>query len=517
MINDVAMIRSLIVYAICLPLAILVGCLIAGPLDYWTLFWLGVVLFLLVLPLLFRWHHVWLIVIWNSATLFYFLPGQPPGWLLLAFLGFFVSLGHYILNRERRFLHAPGVTWSLLFLGLVVLVTAKLTGGLGLRVFGDAVNGGKRYVYIWLAILGYFAFTCQPIPKAKRNLYATLFIASGVTAVIGELAAVVGPAFYFIFLLFPADVSSAALTKYSPVTGDAIIRWGGISAGSTAVLFAMMARYGIAGILDIRKLWRPIAFALLIGLSMLGGFRSMMILIGMTFVIVFYLEGLLRSRLMPVMLLATLLAGTLAISFVDKLPVNVQRSVAFVPLLPISPIAKSSADASSDWRIDMWKNVIPQIPHYLILGKGYSFSADDAAMIRNLGNVAGEETGYGSSFVGDYHNGPLSVIMPFGIFGSIAFLWFLGASFQVLRANYKYGDPDCRRVNTFLLSYFVAKVILFFVVFGGLYTDLAMFVGIVGFSITYNGGVAKRVPVAQPQIAFRRFPLLPAQRPVEAR
>jgi hypothetical protein len=516
MANDTAIIRSLLIYAICLPLAIFVGILISGPLSISSLGWLGLILFLLVLPLLFRWHHVWLIAIWNSATLFYFLPGQPAGWLLMAFLGFFVSMGHYILNRERRFLHAPGVTWSLVFLGLVVLVTAKLTGGLGLRVLGDTTYGGKRYVLIWLAIIGYFAFISQPVPPAKRNLYAALFIISGVTAVIGELAAFISPALYFIFLFFPPDVGSAAVMKYRSVIGDEVIaRWGGLAMGSMAVMFAMMARYGIAGILDIRKLWRPILFVLLLGLATFGGFRSTIILIGMTFVFVFCLEGLLRSRLMPIMLMATLLAGALAVSFVDKLPLNVQRSVAFLPLLPIDPIVKLNAESSSGWRLEMWKNVIPQIPHYLILGKGYSFSSEDLAMLQM--NTAGAAVGEGADLVGDYHNGPLSVIIPFGIFGSIAFLWFLGASFQVLRANYKYGDPDCRRVNTFLLGYFLARTILFFAVFGGFYGDLAIFVGIVAFSITYNGGVAKRVPVAQPQIAFRRFPLLPAQRPVEAR
>src|ERR1051325_2562372 len=167
MLNDVAIIRSMIIYAICVPLAILVGYLIAGPLDWTTFGTLGVVFFLLVLPLLFRWHHALLITIWNSVTLFYFIPGQPPGWLLMAFLGFFISLGHSILNRERRFLHAPGVTWSLVLLGFIVLVTAKLTGGLGLRVLGDTTQGGKRYIFIWMAILGYFAFISQPVPPAK--------------------------------------------------------------------------------------------------------------------------------------------------------------------------------------------------------------------------------------------------------------------------------------------------------------------------------------------------------------
>jgi len=35
------------------------------------------------------------------------------------------------------------------------------------------------------------------------------------------------------------------------------------------------------------------------------------------------------------------------------------------------------------------------------------------------------ERHYGAELAGDYHNGPLSVIIPFGVFGVIAFVWFL--------------------------------------------------------------------------------------------
>jgi hypothetical protein len=85
------------------------------------------------------------------------------------------------------------------------------------------------------------------------------------------------------------------------------------------------------------------------------------------------------------------------------------------------------------------------------------------------------------------------------------------ASIRVLWANYKYGDPEIRTCNTLLLSYFIAKTILFFFVFGGLYGDLVFFVGLVGFSISLNNGVAKKVLApARAQIVFNRFRPLPA-------
>src|SRR6476469_1213207 len=133
MINNSALARSMVIYAICLPLAIFLGYLITDPLDRTTDITLTVVLFLLVLPLLLRWYHAWLIVIWNMTITFMYLPGMLTGWMPVACVGFAVAIGHYALNRERNFLHAPSVTWSLIFLAAVVVITAKFRGGLGFR------------------------------------------------------------------------------------------------------------------------------------------------------------------------------------------------------------------------------------------------------------------------------------------------------------------------------------------------------------------------------------------------
>jgi hypothetical protein len=210
---------------------------------------------------------------------------------------------------------------------------------------------------------------------------------------------------------------------------------------------------------------------------------------------------------MPLVALGLILAGGMAVTFSDRLPLPVQRCMALLPV-KIDPEARLSAEASSDWRIEIWKALLPQIPQYLFLGKGLTFDWNDMAMYSTLGNdQVGGEVGGQFALAGDYHNGPLSVIIPFGIWGCIAFLWFLVASIQVLWANYRYGDPEIKKANTFLLSYFIAKTILFFVIFGGFVSDLVVFVGLVGFSISLNGGVAKRVPVAavNPQPAFNRF------------
>ena len=116
----------------------------------------------------------------------------------------------------------------------------------------------------------------------------------------------------------------------------------------------------------------------------------------------------------------------------------------------------------------------------------------------------------GAELAGDYHNGPLSVIIPFGLPGTIAFIWFLVAGFKVVRRNYLFGDPAFHRVNTFLFAYFIARVIFFFLVFGGLYSDLASFTGLLALSVSINGGAAKKaLAPAQPTVVLNRFRIPP--------
>jgi len=57
MTNHATIIRSLIIYGICLPLAILLGYLLTTP-DTTTVSTIGIVLAILVIPILLRFHHV---------------------------------------------------------------------------------------------------------------------------------------------------------------------------------------------------------------------------------------------------------------------------------------------------------------------------------------------------------------------------------------------------------------------------------------------------------------------------
>jgi hypothetical protein len=487
MTNAPALFRSLIVYAICLPVAVILGYLLATPLDFTSLGVEVIVLCVLAVPLLLRWHHIMLIAAWNSTAVLFLVPGKPPVWILLAGVSLGLSILRYALNRNLRLLPARSITWPVLFLVAVVLITARLTGGISLRVLGSETHGGKNYITILAAVIGYFAIIGQPIPSRRAGLCVGLFFLGLGTVAIANLAGVINPKFNFLFLVFPVG-SLDVFTEQNSMVGQTgfVPRLFGLAPLGLAVYCLMLARYGIRGVLEATKPWRLGVLCLAVLVSMMGGYRSTSILLILAFALLFYLEGLHRTRLLLPIVLALLVGGCLVTLFAARLPYPIQRSLAFLPI-PLDPIVRFDAESSTAWRVQMWKDVLPEVPRYLLRGKGYSFSATDQWLARGL---------EGTEVVGNYHNGPLSVIIPFGIFGAIAFLWLVFAGIRVVYRNCRFGDPGLHNINAFMYAYFVAKVIFFFTIFGSLHSDLPMFLGLLGLSISLNGGVAQ--PAVEP-------------------
>src|SRR5436853_3671599 len=103
MTNSSTLIRTLLIYSICLPLAIFLGYIIAQPdpvRDYSTYVGVGLVLFILLLPLLLRWHRMLLLACWNGCTLLYFFPRRPDLFLALAWLSFIIAVLQFITNPK---------------------------------------------------------------------------------------------------------------------------------------------------------------------------------------------------------------------------------------------------------------------------------------------------------------------------------------------------------------------------------------------------------------------------------
>jgi O-antigen ligase len=498
--NQFNILRGLLIYGSCLVLAIFLGSLLATPESRDTLLVVALVFGVLALPLLMRWHHPLLVLSWNLCAVAFFLPGQLQVWMVVMVASLGVSVFQRALGRGMKFLPAGPVVWPLVFLGVVILGTAHFTGGISVRAAGSGTYGGKRYLVLMASILGFFALTCRHIPVTDAGRYVAMFILSGVTAAIANLVSVVNPSFYFIFLLFPPDL--AAFEQAAVLTGDVVLRLGGVSTAASCIFFYLLARHGIRGLLGLRNWWRWLLLVLMLAVSLVGGFRSVFIAMSLTFAIVFCLEGLLRTRWLPIMGLGLTLLAAVTLPFMKQLPLPVQRTFSFLPV-EVSPVAAADAQTSSEWRLKMWRLVLPEVPNYLLLGKGYGIKGDDLELAENLVASGRGDSAEVAMLAGDYHNGPLSVIIPLGIWGVLAFLWFLAAATWGLYRNYRHGESTLKFINTFLLAYFLMRVIMFFVVVGALNYDLFAFTGLVGMSISLNGGIVgprRNSPVTAPPI-----------------
>lgn len=507
--NSAAILRALIVYAICIPLAIVVGFAavsLANSPTYASFGTFGLLALILCAPVLLRWHHPLLVLSWNLPMTIFFLPGSPKVYLLMVGLSLGISVLQRTMNKDMRFIPAPQITLPLVCLAVVVLGTAKLTGGIGLHALGDTTMGGKKYIYLLAGILSYFALAARRIPPRQAGLYVALFFLSGCISVVGDLIAFIPSSFYFIFLFFPPD-----LYAYTGFAGsESTLRFTGVSGMSWAVFSYMLARYGINGIFRAGKPWRMMAFILFSTLVLFGGFRSMLLGFALLFSIQFFLEGMHRTKLLPIFAFAGLLAAVICLPLANRLPDTFQRALSFLPV-DIDPAVRANAEASLQWRLDLWEAVLPQVPSHLLLGKGYAISPEDAQLMGYDSSFHSiDPADQGLAISGDYHSGPLSVILPFGIWGAIAVLWLMIAGVWALHRNRLYGDPALRTFNTFLFTSFVVKIISFFFIFGALSGDVAAFAGLLGLSISLNGGICR--PVRQPAMATAGPPArLPAR------
>ena len=509
--NSAAILRALIIYAICVPLALVVGYVavsLGNAPTYSNITVIGVVALVLSAPIVLRWHHPLLVLSWNLPLVVFFLPGSPPMYLPMLVLSLGISVLQRAMNKNMRFITAPQITLPLVCLLVVALATARLTGGIGLHALGNPVMGGKKYAFLLTGILGYFALTARRIPPRQAGLYVALFFLGGCVNVVGDLIAFIPREFYFIFLVFPPDL-------YAYTASESTMRFSGVGMMSSAIFSYMLARYGINGIFRAGKLWRVAALILFSTLVLFGGFRSLLFSCALLFLIQFFLEGMHRTRLLPIFAFVTMVAAVVCIPLANRLPDTFQRALSFLPL-NINPVVRASAQASLDWRIQMWEAVLPQVPSHLLLGKGYAISQEDYQMMgANTALHSIDPAEQGLALAGDYHSGPLSVILPFGIWGAITFIWFLIAGVWALHHNRLYGDPALQNFNTFLFTAFVAKIIGFVFIFGGLSGDMVNFAGLLGLSICLNGGICRpaRQPAATTAVPPAPSPVRPRLQP----
>jgi hypothetical protein len=481
MANTFAVSRAQLIYAVCLPLAVLLGYILADPMDLQGLAVVVLVFSVLAVPLLMRWYHPLLICTWNASISPVFVPGRPDLWMLIAMAGLLLAILNRATNPEFRFISVSAIDRPLLCIGAVVLMTAFLRGGIGLHALGSDRIGGRNYFYALVAVAGYFALTSQRIPLGRAQVATAAFLLSGLTGLAANLIFVAGPAFDFLYYIFPPLLAREQADSQF-IIAPVMVRFAGLYFAAPALYSWLLARYGLRGAFDWHKPWRLLLMLAAFMGCLLSGYRSAFALLGLTIAIQMFCERLYRPRVLVLTATAFIVIGAIMLPVADRLPMVVQRTLSFLPI-DFNPIARNSAQASTDWRLEMWRDVLPDVPKYLLLGKGYGFDTGDLQFA-----VQGSVGSYGGAMLaGDYHSGPLSLAIPFGLWGILAFLWFLGATLKYLYHQLHHGNPALRQINAFFFSFFLARIFYFIFVFGGFSIDLHLFTGLAGLAVCLNG------------------------------
>jgi len=437
---------------------------------------------LLVAPMMLRGHQAALLFCWNSTLGLHLLPTQMPAWLLMGVVTLGITALQRALNRQSELNVARTLTTPMLIFSGVVVATMLANGGLGVQWMGSGeLAGGRKYLYILGAVLGYFAISLQAIPRERAALYGSLFFLGGLTGFVGPLGVYLGGPFQYLMMFF------------SPVEGVAVyddsFRVKGMSYVGNALFGVMLARYGFGGTFHTRHFWRPLVLLLAMVLGLISGYRNLLVMYGGTLGLLFLLEGWHRTKWLAIWVIGCTVAMGVLYSSASRLPTPVQRALAVIPLMPVSSVVRLDAAGTIEWRQELWQALLQDVPRYLWVGKGLTISSRDMEWAETLARFGGKSWDY-AYVTGEHHNGFLSVIISFGIWGLLAFLWLLGAGLLVLWRNWKHGRPDLVNINALLLCIFVCWILLFFSYWGTLYWLMRDFMGILGLSVALNYGVA---------------------------
>ena len=472
--------RLPLIYTAIMVLAAVLGSALAVGAEFDTIVLIACLGGVLVSPLILKWHRAVLFFSWNSTVGLFFLIGQSPLWISFTVLSLVFSLAEWAILREKRFVPTPAILWPLSVFTLVVVVTMLARGGLGIQWMGSgALSGGGKYVYVLCACLGYVALTGMAIPVEKAPLYYGLFFLGGLTGFVGPVASWLGgPIGNLQYVFNPAEGVAAS---------DGIFRVKGFAFTGSAIVGWLLARYGFDGVFHTRHFWRLGLLLVAILAALLSGYRTTLVTFAVTLMILFVLERHYRTSRLLWWVAAALVFFACLIPLTPHLPTPVQRSLAFLPL-PVDPAVKFDADGTVEWRENLWQALLDDVPQYFWLGKGLTVSTVDMEWAETIGRF-GADQWYRAYLTGEHHNGFLSVIISFGIWGVLSFFWLLGAGLWVLLRNYRYGLPELRSVNAYLLASYVAWAVLFFSYWGTLYWLMKDVTGLLGLSVALNGGM----------------------------
>ena len=378
-----------------------------------------------------------------------------PGFELWAL---FVPLA-FIVQLARSFFDKPKYTWNFTVLDLgvflVFLAVAQnfVRNPVSVAFLGGNDVGGKPFYMVILSVFIYMACSMQRLSMEQvfKALKWCFFI--GVGLVFVNLAGNFGksPLSFlndFYSLSNEVDLKDVDLT----VRGLNIFL-----PASTLTLKFLFSYYMPITVLYPWNFVRFSGFLFGVAGTLLQGQRNQIMAMGLFFVTSMMLRKDF-SRLALGTFLGAILLGLVIILEVPltALPFGMQRSLSFLPV-QVSEGAKGSADGSSEWRYEMWEEVL-NTDKYIknkMWGDGFKFDLEKMRLLKSTAERT-RDTRILFLYSASYHSGPLTAIRYVGYTGFLAtvLMFMAGAvlAWKICRRAFGY------RQGWLILFYVIATI-----------------------------------------------------------
>lgn len=309
---------------------------------------------------------------------------------------------------------------------LIWLVVTFIKNPVGIAFLGSGMVGGRTYISLIFAFIGYFILSRSRIPANWAFKLPLIVALAWALPHALNAAAVVSPEFSSII----SRVYLVQMSDESLLTGQGelgtVSRVFGLEKMTFPLLLAMCAYYSPVTFVNPLYPFRVMGFIISFVLIGLSGFRTALIsMVGCTTIAVW-----LRGRLTDFIPLAV--AGfVLLISLIGAVqsgvpvPLTIQRALSVLPL-GWDKDAVNDAQGTLDWRVDMWRDALND-PNYFkdkIFGDGFGYTYQEMILFANQMTRQGSGLAGAASYElfmirGSLHNGPLSSLRYGGVVGLI--------------------------------------------------------------------------------------------------
>lgn len=395
-------------------------------------------------------------------------------------------------------IHKARFDWldALLWLNLIYLFTVFVRNPVGVRAIPSDLVGGKPYALVLISISSWLVYSRVRIWPSLAKWYPLLGLTGTLLHGFIQLFTWAIPASVPFIARFYSGVSFQSYIEenFSSESSESE-RVGPLGSLGRSISPVLLAYFRPLSLLNPL---RPIRFCVFVTAALailLSGFRSYIFQLGALFFIASILHNG-KSEIPKLVIpgIAALILLIVVQSSGFDLPNSIQRSLSFIPGIEWSQKAAESAEDSSEWRYQMWREVWTE-PRWIknkIFGDGFGFSRSDYQLMidkkLHMGGFVDSDRTLVQKINGDFHNGPLSAIRFVGIVGLIFYTLLLFG-----RAAYAYRlYKDARGTPYYVPAILFAMTCIyapfhFFLIFGAFNKELpGMILSVAGLRLLRN-------------------------------